>query len=226
MAGVWERLFNELSADPDFEYVLIDSTICKAHADATGGRGDSGSRDRAFAWRPDDKDPRRGRCPRAPGAADPDGWPARRQPPGRRPDRRPRRCRPCHRRCGLRLWRPAREDRGRARGRGAYPGQSVPRNQAPPRPRPPRRTSQGRELLPADRALPPDRPALRENPHQLHGLRLPHPGPRLAQVNADRAWRATGVFGDSLKAEPEPATDVKTLHAKLGALTPENDFLS
>ena len=39
MAGVWERLFNELSADPDFEYVLIDSTICKAHADATGGRG-------------------------------------------------------------------------------------------------------------------------------------------------------------------------------------------
>lgn len=39
LAGVWERLFNELCADPDFEYVLIDSTICKAHADATGGRG-------------------------------------------------------------------------------------------------------------------------------------------------------------------------------------------
>ena len=37
LSGVWERLFNELSADPDFEYVLIDSTICKAHADATGG---------------------------------------------------------------------------------------------------------------------------------------------------------------------------------------------
>jgi hypothetical protein len=39
MAGVWERLFKELSEDPDFEYVLIDSTICKAHADAAGGRG-------------------------------------------------------------------------------------------------------------------------------------------------------------------------------------------
>ena len=39
MAGVWERLFNELSADPDFEYILIDSTICKTHADATGARG-------------------------------------------------------------------------------------------------------------------------------------------------------------------------------------------
>lgn len=44
MAGVWERLFNELSADPDFEHVLIDSTTCKAHADATGGRGGLGLR--------------------------------------------------------------------------------------------------------------------------------------------------------------------------------------
>ena len=36
IAGVWERLFNRLSEAPDFEYVLIDSTICKVHADATG----------------------------------------------------------------------------------------------------------------------------------------------------------------------------------------------
>jgi len=34
------------------------------------------------------------------------------------------------------------------------------------------------------------------------------------------------VFGDSLKAEPEPVIDVKTLHAKIGELTLENDFLS
>lgn len=54
MAGVWDeegketiqwivsptQVFNALSADPDFEFVLIDSTICKAHADATGGRGE------------------------------------------------------------------------------------------------------------------------------------------------------------------------------------------
>jgi hypothetical protein len=39
MAGVWERLFNELEADADFEYVLIDCTICQARADATGGTG-------------------------------------------------------------------------------------------------------------------------------------------------------------------------------------------
>ena len=43
ISGVWERLFNTLSRDPDFEpdfeYVLIDSTICKVHADATGAKG-------------------------------------------------------------------------------------------------------------------------------------------------------------------------------------------
>ena len=37
---------------------------------------------------------------------------------------------------------------------------------------------------------------------------------------------ATGVFGDSLKAEPGLVIDVKTLHAKIGELTLENDFLS
>jgi transposase len=46
--------------------------------------------------------------------------------------------------------------------------------------------------------------------------------------NQIKQWRdqllegATGVFGDAAKAEPEP----KTLHAKIGELTLENDFLS
>jgi transposase len=52
--------------------------------------------------------------------------------------------------------------------------------------------------------------------------------------NQIKQWRgqllegATGVFGDSLKTEPEPepVIDVKTLHAKTGELTPETDFLS
>ena len=50
--------------------------------------------------------------------------------------------------------------------------------------------------------------------------------------NQIKQWRdqllegATGVFGDSLRAEPEPAIDVKTLHAMIGELTLENDFLS
>ena len=50
--------------------------------------------------------------------------------------------------------------------------------------------------------------------------------------NQIKQWRdhllegATGVFGEALKAEPEPTIDVKILHAKIGELTPEMDFLS
>ena len=36
LAGVWESLFKVLSAEPDFEFVLVDATICKAHADTSG----------------------------------------------------------------------------------------------------------------------------------------------------------------------------------------------
>jgi len=39
IAGVWESLFKALSTDPDFEYVLVDATICKTHADATSQKG-------------------------------------------------------------------------------------------------------------------------------------------------------------------------------------------
>ncbi len=42
LAGVWENLFKALRQDPDFEYVLIDATICKAHADASGAKGGLG----------------------------------------------------------------------------------------------------------------------------------------------------------------------------------------
>ena len=50
--------------------------------------------------------------------------------------------------------------------------------------------------------------------------------------NQIKQWRdqllegATGVFGATPRSEPEPAIDVKTLHAKIGELTLENDFLS
>lgn len=38
---------------------------------------------------------------------------------------------------------------------------------------------------------------------------------------------ASGVFGDEAKSEPAaPAVDVKTLHAKIGELALENDFLA
>ena len=38
-AGVWERVFRALSGDPDFEYVMIDSTIVRAHQHRAGAKG-------------------------------------------------------------------------------------------------------------------------------------------------------------------------------------------
>ena len=37
---------------------------------------------------------------------------------------------------------------------------------------------------------------------------------------------AAGVFGSGASPEAAPAVDVKTLHAKIGELTLENDFLA
>src|SRR5690606_14195967 len=39
LTGVWENLFKALRKDPGFEYVLVDATICKAHAHATSQKG-------------------------------------------------------------------------------------------------------------------------------------------------------------------------------------------
>ena len=37
--GVFKRIFNELSGDPDFEYAFVDGTIIKVHRHATGAKG-------------------------------------------------------------------------------------------------------------------------------------------------------------------------------------------
>jgi putative transposase len=37
--GVWERIFNALMENPDFEYLIIDSTIVRAHQHAAGAKG-------------------------------------------------------------------------------------------------------------------------------------------------------------------------------------------
>lgn len=37
--GVWERIFKTLSQDPDNEYVMIDSTIVRAHQHSSGAKG-------------------------------------------------------------------------------------------------------------------------------------------------------------------------------------------
>ncbi len=38
-AGVFERLFNAMSGDPDLEYALIDGIIGQVHQKATGANG-------------------------------------------------------------------------------------------------------------------------------------------------------------------------------------------
>ena len=37
--GVWERIFEILTHDPDNEYVMLDSTIVRAHQQAVTGKG-------------------------------------------------------------------------------------------------------------------------------------------------------------------------------------------
>ena len=37
--GVWESLFKALADDPDFEYVIVDATIVRAHQHSAGAKG-------------------------------------------------------------------------------------------------------------------------------------------------------------------------------------------
>ena len=37
--GVWQRIFAALADDPDFEYLIVDSTIVRVHQHAAGGKG-------------------------------------------------------------------------------------------------------------------------------------------------------------------------------------------
>lgn len=40
-AGVWERIFEVLSADPDNQYLMLDSSLVRAHQQAATGKGGS-----------------------------------------------------------------------------------------------------------------------------------------------------------------------------------------
>ncbi len=52
-----------------------------------------------------------------------------------------------------------------------------------------------------------------------------HPN-QITQWRSQLLEGASAVFGADGKVEPVPAVDVKTLHAKIGELTLENDFLA
>ena len=38
-AGVWERVFEDLTSDPDNQYLMLDSTVVRAHQQAANGKG-------------------------------------------------------------------------------------------------------------------------------------------------------------------------------------------
>ena len=37
--GIWRRIFEAMSDDPDFEYLIVDSTIVRAHQHSSGAKG-------------------------------------------------------------------------------------------------------------------------------------------------------------------------------------------
>ena len=42
--GVWERIFAALTADPDNHYLMLDSTLVRAHQQAATGKGGPATR--------------------------------------------------------------------------------------------------------------------------------------------------------------------------------------
>ena len=50
-SGVWQRLFEQLAAEADNEYAMIDSTIVRAHQHAAGAKGGTTKRNVSAARR-------------------------------------------------------------------------------------------------------------------------------------------------------------------------------
>ena len=48
-AGVWERVFAQLIDDPDNDYVNLDSSLARAHQQATTGKG-GGQKEGSRLW--------------------------------------------------------------------------------------------------------------------------------------------------------------------------------
>ena len=45
--GVWDSIFRALADDPDFEYVMMDATIVRAHQHSAGAKGGIARRKRS-----------------------------------------------------------------------------------------------------------------------------------------------------------------------------------
>ena len=70
--GVWERIFNSLTGNPDNQYLMLDTTLVRAHQQAATGKGGPRSGSGASPRRTDDQNSCPRRCARPPLALPPD----------------------------------------------------------------------------------------------------------------------------------------------------------
>jgi hypothetical protein len=61
-AGVFRRMFEAVSDEPDVEYAMVDATIVRVHRHGQGAKGDPKSGDRRFTGWFDDQNPGVDRC--------------------------------------------------------------------------------------------------------------------------------------------------------------------
>lgn len=80
--GVWDKVFANLIKDRDNEYLIIDSTIVRAHQQAATGKGGQELGSGAFPRRTEHQNPPCSRWRGAPGVLHPDAGPDQRQYPG------------------------------------------------------------------------------------------------------------------------------------------------
>jgi transposase len=83
--GVWERVFESLQ-DPDLEWMILDSTVIRAHQHAAGAEKKRDTRRSgigAFGRRIQHQNPHSGRRSGQPGRVHPDRWPRGGCHPGR-----------------------------------------------------------------------------------------------------------------------------------------------
>ena len=76
-AGIWERVFEALIEDPKNEYLMLDTTLVRAHQQAATGKGGPEPGSGALPRRTDHQGPHAGRRARPASALHPDPGPDR-----------------------------------------------------------------------------------------------------------------------------------------------------
>lgn len=60
IAGIWDKILEHVSIEPDWESVMIDATIVRVHQHGSGAKGGPQASNRAFSWRTNHQNSRRG----------------------------------------------------------------------------------------------------------------------------------------------------------------------